>query len=159
KDCQHLRVAFLECGIGIAWFSCAREFFNAVMGIVVGHFNGYVCRKVHQCDISDTNTWLQILKPKPEFVIPDWPEDKDLKWYPKWMGMLGDWGYGKDFDGSGSHLIQVLQGTFPFQAIQIMAWEVELPWAGPFTGHSIQHDLEVIMWLVWVLCINLDGPF
>ncbi|KAI6009147.1 hypothetical protein EDC04DRAFT_2906703 [Pisolithus marmoratus] len=123
EDCQHLRAAFLECGIGITWFSCVREFFNVVMGVVVGHFNGY----------------LQILKPKPEFVIPDWPEGKDLKWQR---------------DNSC-----FVTGTFPFQAIQIMAWEAELPWAGLFMGHSIQHDLEAIMWLVWVLCINLDGPF
>ena len=36
KDCLHLRAAFAECGIGITWFSCAREFFNAMMGILVG---------------------------------------------------------------------------------------------------------------------------
>ena len=40
-----------------------------------------------------------------------------------------------------------------------MAWDAKLGWAGEFTGHSIQHDLEAFMWLMWVLCINLDGPF
>jgi len=34
----HSRAAFLECGIGISWFSCAREFFNAMMGALVGEF-------------------------------------------------------------------------------------------------------------------------
>ncbi|KAI6043432.1 hypothetical protein EDC04DRAFT_2600107 [Pisolithus marmoratus] len=92
----------------------------------------------------------------------NWPEDKDLKWYPKQTGMLGDWGYGEDF---GGHLSRQrddscsVTGTFPFQAMQIMAWEAKLPWAGWFMGHSMQHDLEAIMLQVWVLCINLDGPF
>jgi len=38
EDRLHLRAAFAECGIGIAWFSCAREFFNAMMGVLVGMF-------------------------------------------------------------------------------------------------------------------------
>ena len=38
EDRQHLRAAFAECGISIAWFSCAREFFNAIMGALVGKF-------------------------------------------------------------------------------------------------------------------------
>ena len=65
EDRLHLRAAFAECGIGITWFSCAREFFNAMMGALVGmfqrrqrvgpvliesfllgHFNGYVRRKL-----------------------------------------------------------------------------------------------------------------
>ena len=40
-----------------------------------------------------------------------------------------------------------------------MAWDAKLSWAGEFTGHSIQHDLEAFVWLMWVFCINLDGPF
>ena len=38
EDRLHLRAVFAECGIGIAWFSCAREFFNAMMGVLVGMF-------------------------------------------------------------------------------------------------------------------------
>jgi len=33
---QHSRAAFLECGIGITWFCCAREFFNTMMGALSG---------------------------------------------------------------------------------------------------------------------------
>ncbi|KAI6118939.1 hypothetical protein EDD16DRAFT_1584080, partial [Pisolithus croceorrhizus] len=162
EDRQHLRAAFAECGISITWFSCAREFFNAMMGAFVGHFNGYVRRKVLQCDISDTNVWMRIPKPEPEFIVPDWPKEKGPGWYPKRSGLLGDWGYGKDFDGNT--LAQrdnscVITGTYPFQATQLMAWEAGLVWAGPFTGHSVQHDLEAFVWLMWVLCVNLDGPF
>ena len=40
-----------------------------------------------------------------------------------------------------------------------MAWEGGLGWAGPFTGHSVQHDLEAFVWLMWMSCVNLDGPF
>ena len=58
-----------------------------------------------------------------------------------------------------AHLFQTLQDTFPFQAVQIMAWEAGLPWAGEFTGHSILHDLEALVWFMWVFCINMDGPF
>lgn len=54
---------------------------------------------------------------------------------------------------------QIQQGTFPFQAVQIMAQDAELPWAGEFMGHSVMHDLEVFVWFMWVFCINMDGPF
>jgi len=40
-----------------------------------------------------------------------------------------------------------------------MAWDAGLGWAGEFTGHTVQHDLESFVWLMWVLCVNLDGPF
>ena len=40
-----------------------------------------------------------------------------------------------------------------------MAWDAGLHWAGEFTGHSVQHDLEAVMWLMWVLCVNMDGPY
>lgn len=40
-----------------------------------------------------------------------------------------------------------------------MAWDANDDWAGEFTGHTVQHDLEAFVWLMWVLCINLDGPF
>lgn len=36
EDRLHLRAAFSKCGIGITWFLCAREFFNAMMGVLVG---------------------------------------------------------------------------------------------------------------------------
>ncbi|KAI6045517.1 hypothetical protein EDC04DRAFT_2559544, partial [Pisolithus marmoratus] len=161
KDHLHLRAAFTECGISITWFSCAREFFNTMMGAIVGHFNGYVCQKVLQYDISDTNIWMWIPKPELEFIVPDWLKDKGPCWYPKQMGLLGNWGYGKDFSSNPSVQRENLafQGTFPFQAMQLMAWEGGLHWAGPFTGHTVQHDLEVVVWLMWMLCINLDGPF
>ena len=38
EDRLHLRAVFGECGIGITWFSCAREFFNAMMAALVGMF-------------------------------------------------------------------------------------------------------------------------
>ncbi|KAI6097876.1 hypothetical protein F5141DRAFT_1011168, partial [Pisolithus sp. B1] len=144
EDRQHLRVAFAECGISIAWFSCAREFFNAMMGALVGHFDGYVRRKVLQCDISDTNVWMRIPRPEPEFIVPDWPKDKGPGWYPKRTGLLGDWGYGKDVDSNTS-------------AQRDDSCVIAV--SGPFTGHSVQHDLEAFVWLMWVLCTNLDGPF
>ena len=40
-----------------------------------------------------------------------------------------------------------------------MAWDANDDWAGEFTGHNVQHDLEAFVWLMWVLCVNLDGPF
>ena len=40
-----------------------------------------------------------------------------------------------------------------------MAWEAKLWWAGEFTGHSVQHDLEALVWCMWVFCVNMDGPF
>ncbi|KAI6043242.1 hypothetical protein EDC04DRAFT_2542961, partial [Pisolithus marmoratus] len=161
EDHLHLRATFTECGISIAWFLCAREFFNTMMGEIVGHFNGYVHQKVLQCNISDTNVWMQIPKPEPEFIVPDWLKDKGPGWYPNQMGLLGNWGYGKHFSSNPSAQRDnlSLQGTFPFQATQLMAWEGGLDWAGPFKGHSIQHDLEAVIWLMWILCINLDGPF
>ena len=33
---QHIRVLFYTCAIPITWFSCIREFFHAVMGVLVG---------------------------------------------------------------------------------------------------------------------------
>ncbi|KIM61136.1 hypothetical protein SCLCIDRAFT_95426, partial [Scleroderma citrinum Foug A] len=162
ENCLHSRATLFECGIGITWFSCAREFFNVMMGALVGHFNGFVRRKVLQCDISDTNVWMRIPSPEPEFVVPDLPSDKGLRWYPKRTGLLGDWGYAADVSGKTSSERDhscFITGTFPFQAQQIMAWDAKLGWAGEFTSHSIQHDLEAFVWLMWVLCINLDGPF
>ncbi|KAI5985601.1 hypothetical protein EDD15DRAFT_2175691, partial [Pisolithus albus] len=118
---------------------------------ITGHFNGYVHQKVLQCNISDTNIWMWIPKPEPEFIMLGWPEDKGPGWYPKQTGLLSDWGYSKDFS--------TFQSTFPFQAVQLMAWKAGLDWAGPFMGCSVQHGLEAVVWLMWVLCINLDGPF
>ncbi|KAI6013885.1 hypothetical protein EDC04DRAFT_2954083 [Pisolithus marmoratus] len=162
EDHLHLRAAFAGYGISITWFSCAREFFITMMGAIVGHFNGYIFQKVLQCDISDTHIWMQIPKPELEFIVPDWPKDKGPGWYPKWTGLLSDWGYGKDFSSNPSvqrDNLGVVMGTFPFQAMQLMAWEGGLHWAGPFTGHTIQHDLGAVVWLMWMSCINLDGPF
>ena len=119
EDRLHLRAGFRECGIGISWFSCAREFFNAIMGTLAGkylyhgneaaltrspgHYNGYVRRKMLQCDISDTNLWLRIPPhPTPETIVPDWPENKGPEWYPKRTGLLGDWGYGEDVSDKSS---------------------------------------------------------
>ncbi|KIM66654.1 hypothetical protein SCLCIDRAFT_110160, partial [Scleroderma citrinum Foug A] len=146
ENCLHSRATFFECGIGITWFSCAREFFNAMMGALVGHFNGFVHRKVLQCDISDTNIWTCIPSPEPEFVVRNWPSDKGPRWYPKWMGLLGDWGYAMDVSGKTSSK----RDHSCFITVSIIH---------KFTSHSIQHDLEAFVWLMWVLCINLDGPF
>lgn len=33
-----MRATFAECEISIVWFSCAREFSNAIMGVLVGKF-------------------------------------------------------------------------------------------------------------------------
>ncbi|KIM54100.1 hypothetical protein SCLCIDRAFT_31353 [Scleroderma citrinum Foug A] len=161
ENCLHSRATFFECRIGISWFSCAREFFNAMMGALVGHFNGYTRRKMLQCDISNTNVWMQIPEPEPEFVVPDWPKDKGPHWYPKWTGLLSDWGYAADVRGKLSRRDNscFIMGTFPFQVQQIMSWDAGLGWAGEFTWHTVQHDLESFVWLMWVLCINLDGPF
>ncbi|KAI6012231.1 hypothetical protein EDC04DRAFT_3094469 [Pisolithus marmoratus] len=127
----------------------------------VALLNGLV-EKVLQCDISDTSVWMRVPEPDPEFIVPDWPKDKRSGWYPKRTGLLGDWGYGEDFNSNTSAQRDnsyVITGIFPFQATQLMAWEGGLDWAGPFTGHSVQHDLEAFAWLMWTLCINLDGPF
>ncbi|KIM63736.1 hypothetical protein SCLCIDRAFT_91712, partial [Scleroderma citrinum Foug A] len=152
EDQLHLRAVFAECGIGIAWFSCAREFFNAMMGILVGHFNGYIQRKVLQSDISNMNIWLQIPKPELEYVVPDWPEDKGPDWYLRQTGLLGDWGYGMDCsDGMSRQRDNSCSANHGMEA--------GLPWAGEFMGHSILHDLEALVWFMWVFCINMDGPF
>ncbi|KAI5983039.1 hypothetical protein EDD15DRAFT_2179657, partial [Pisolithus albus] len=126
---------------------------------ITGHFNGYIHQKVLQCNISDTNIWMWIPKPEPEFIMLDWPEDKGPGWYPKQTGLLSDWGYSKDFSSNASAQRDSLcVSTFPSQAMQLMALEAGLDWAGPF-GHSVLHGLEAVVWLMWVLCINLDGPF
>ena len=44
EDCLHVRVVFAECGIGISWFSCAHEFFNAMMGALVGTYHAMVMK-------------------------------------------------------------------------------------------------------------------
>ncbi|KAI6169951.1 hypothetical protein EDD17DRAFT_1749148 [Pisolithus thermaeus] len=136
EDRQHLRVAFAECGISIAWFSCAREFFNAMMGAVGTSTDTFVGRCC-TCDISDTNVWMRIPRPEPEFIVPDWPKDKGPGWYSKRTGLLGDWGYGKDVDSNTSAQRDdscVIAGTYPFQATQLMAWEAGLDWAGTVYG-------------------------
>ena len=40
-----------------------------------------------------------------------------------------------------------------------MAWDANDDWSGEFTGHTVQHDLEALVWLMWVLCVKLDGLF
>ena len=57
---------------------------------MLGHFNGYIQRKVLQSDVSDMNVWLWIPKLELEYVVPDWPEDKGPDLYPRQTGLLGD---------------------------------------------------------------------
>ena len=54
---QHSRAAFLECGIGITWFCCAREFFNAMMGAFSSEF---VCYNDELISISIDRTFQRL---------------------------------------------------------------------------------------------------
>ncbi|KAI6112918.1 hypothetical protein F5141DRAFT_1002968 [Pisolithus sp. B1] len=148
----HVRTTFHTCAVGITWFSCVREFFNGILGAVIGHRNAYLYRGVLHCDVSDTNIWMRVKKALPVFAVPDWPTDKPSDWYPKRSGMTGDWGFGRDKTLPASDDKVYLTGTFPFQAAVLLS---------PLdtTVQGVHHDLESFFWVIWIICVNMIGPF
>ena len=122
---------------------------------------------VLHCDVSDTNLMYKVNKILPETVIPDWPVEKGT--YPRRAGMLGDWGYGADLRKENSvwqitvsvlnfciHIDlnhSTIQGTLPYMAVDFLSLE-----GGP-TQHTVHHDLESFFWALWILCINMNGPY
>ncbi|KAI5993338.1 hypothetical protein EDD15DRAFT_2167325, partial [Pisolithus albus] len=151
----HVRTTFHICAVGITWFSCVREFFNAILGAVIGmsrHRNGYLQRGVLHCDVSDTNIWMRIKKALPVFAVPEWPTDKPSDWYPKRSGMTGDWGFGRDKTLPASDEKVYLTGTFPYQAAELLS-------PSDTTVQGVHHDLESFFWLIWIICVNMNGPF
>lgn len=116
------------------------------------------------------NLWFRVESPGVEHVVPEWP--KEGKAYPKRAGMLGDWGYAEDLrisveERKGRITVSVLesrlrvhklmpfQGTFPFMASELLS-------KGGMKGnvtHRVDHDLESFFWVLWVICVNMDGPY
>ncbi|KAG9317528.1 hypothetical protein JVU11DRAFT_1734 [Chiua virens] len=136
------------CGTSLVWFSCRRELVNAMMGALAGHFNGLRMDLLH-CDVSDGNVWIEVEGPEANYVVPDWPKEEYA--HPKRAGMLGDWGYAADLREKGSEPGRIA-GTFPFMAAELLSDKPDLQ-------HTIQHDLESFFWLLWITCVNLNGPF
>ncbi|KAG6369163.1 hypothetical protein JVT61DRAFT_1391 [Boletus reticuloceps] len=177
---RHLRTAFNECTMGISWFSCAREFIDCFAGAVLAHALGYHKQAVLHCDISDTNVWVVLRMVKPSLnhdrtednaslwtsafldaVAPCKPADAGDDWYPKRCGMLGDWGFAQDLsltpDAESS---RCLTGTFPFQAIRILkARQGSTDDTDKLPFHPVHQDLESFFWVLWILCVNIGGPF
>lgn len=44
-----------------------------------------------------------------------------------------------------------LEGTFPFQSAELLQ--------GDQATHRLNHDLEALFWVVWIICVNVNGPF
>ncbi|KAF8123969.1 hypothetical protein EV363DRAFT_1133515, partial [Boletus edulis] len=139
-------ILYRTCGTSIVWFSCRRELLDGFLGGLAGHFNGLMLNVMH-CDISDTNLMFKVDKISLETVIPDWPVEKGT--YPKRAGMLGDWGYGADLKKENS--VRRITGTLPFMAADFLS-------GGP-TQHAVRHDLESFFWALWIICVNMNGPY
>lgn len=46
----------------------------------------------------------------------------------------------------------MFKGTFPFQAAELLQPKVHV-------SHKLNHDLEAFFWVIWIICVNIDGPF
>ncbi|KAF9219085.1 hypothetical protein BS17DRAFT_672814, partial [Gyrodon lividus] len=152
----HVRTAFETCAVGITWFSCVREFLNAIIGAILAYQSAYEQRGILHCDISDTNIWIHIKKAVPEEAVPDWPTNAPSKWYSRCPGMAGDWGFTQDKNTKPTpDTVRFLTGTFPFQACEIINVydEEKAP------DHHVHHDLESFFWVVWLICLNVSGPY
>ena len=175
-------ILYRTCGTSIVWFSCKRELLDGFLGglagklffvvlvdntdRVVGHFNALMLNVLH-CDVRDSNLMFKVDKISPKTIIPDWPVEKGT--YPKCAGMLGDWGYGADI--KKENLVQqiivsklnfyihidlnrsTIQDTLPYMAADFLSS------AGGPTQHAVHHDLESFFWALWVICVNMNGPY
>ncbi|EGO30494.1 hypothetical protein SERLADRAFT_432062 [Serpula lacrymans var. lacrymans S7.9] len=88
EDHTHHCMAMKTVGVELGWFSCVREMLG---GIIVSGYtsfqNSYLrCGLIH-CDVSDSNSWLQV---KAALAIPDWPVNVKNDWHPQHPGVLGD---------------------------------------------------------------------
>ncbi|KIM55520.1 hypothetical protein SCLCIDRAFT_95581, partial [Scleroderma citrinum Foug A] len=143
------------CAIPITWFSCTRELFHAAMGVLVGHYNGYKRREILHSNLSDSNIWMRIEAANSACTVPEWQEMEDLSWYPWRSGILGDWGLRQDVSSTSktrSNDDGFITGTFPFQAAELIQPPVQVP-------HRLNHDLEAFFWVIWIICVNVNGPF
>ncbi|KAI6016171.1 hypothetical protein PISMIDRAFT_24656 [Pisolithus microcarpus 441] len=102
----HVQSTFHICVVRITWFSCIREFFNAILGAVI----------VFSIEMND----------------------RLLIWEGQNLASIDDKVY--------------LMGTFPYQAVELL-----LP--SDTTVQGVHHDLESSFWLIWIICINMMGPF
>lgn len=125
--------------------------------------------QILHCDVSDFNFMFNVQDASPEAVVPNWPEGEGV--YPKRPGMLGDWGYAADLAGSPvirritvstcyslifakfQSFAHRMQGTFPYMATDFLSPEKKN------THHTVHHDLESFFWILWIVCINMNGPF
>ncbi|KIM56418.1 hypothetical protein SCLCIDRAFT_92238, partial [Scleroderma citrinum Foug A] len=154
---RHIWVSFKICAVPITWFSCVREFFNAIMGILVGkkcHYNGWKRRQVLHSDLSNSNAWMCIQSASSINAVPDWPPETDCNDYPQQPGMLGDWGMGQDISPGAKASCNhpgFITGTFPFQSAELLQ--------GDQATHRLNHDLEALFWVVWIICVNVNRPF
>ncbi|KAN0101347.1 hypothetical protein V8E55_001331, partial [Tylopilus felleus] len=154
---RYIGVVSRTCGAPLVWFSCRRELADGLMGGLIAHFNG-LRKDILHCDVSEMNLWFRVESPGVEHVVPEWP--KEGKAYPKRAGMLGDWGYAEDLlsvleSRLRVHKLMPFQGTFPFMASELLS-------KGGMKGnvtHRVDHDLESFFWVLWVICVNMDGPY
>ena len=47
------------------------------------------------------------------------------------------------------------QGTFPFMASELLSSKGR---NGKII-HQVHHDLESFFWVLWIICVNMDGPY
>ncbi|KAG6377134.1 hypothetical protein JVT61DRAFT_1185 [Boletus reticuloceps] len=146
---KHVQLVYETVGTPIVWFSCRREFLNAVMGATIALFNG-TRKNVLHCDATDTNVMMVVKDLDPEHVVPDWPIGAGE--YPKRAGLLFDWGHAVDQSSEAVYSTGGVTGTFSFTAAEFLQTEYA-------TNHEIYHDLESLFWIMFVTSVNLEGPF
>ncbi|KAG6376022.1 hypothetical protein JVT61DRAFT_1984 [Boletus reticuloceps] len=151
----HVHTLSKTCGVPLSWFPCHRGFLGGMMCVVTGHFNGKLKGLLHS-DISEPNIWICVNDPEnANDVIPEWPADSTL--YPKHPVVLGDWGMAEDRspDTKVKNNAGGMTGTFPFLATELMSEEGI---KGNITHHT-HHDLEAMFWVMWIVSINMIGPY
>ncbi|KAH0825666.1 hypothetical protein J3R83DRAFT_11708, partial [Lanmaoa asiatica] len=151
---KRITTVSLTVGVPIALFSCRRELYNGVMGaICVGHYHGLRLKLLH-CDVSENNLMLRVAKLEEKDAVPDWPDHG----YIKRAGVLGDWGSAldncPDLDPACSKK-GFVTGTFPFIATELLSYDG----SRGLIAHQSHHDLESFFWILWMICINYNGPY
>ncbi|KAG1732832.1 hypothetical protein EDB19DRAFT_1601479, partial [Suillus lakei] len=139
-------------------FSCRRELLHYILGALLGKRIPYRHGIIHQ-DTSDSNVWMWIPQINEQFAVPEWIKEQDGKthfrmvavnpeWFPRRPGVAGDFGLALDMLESKSTANGVVTtGTFHFGT----SMENEAP--------GVTHDLEVYIYLIWLIGVNFKGPY
>ncbi|KAG1838857.1 hypothetical protein DFJ58DRAFT_845900 [Suillus subalutaceus] len=142
-DCDiwiHYCTVFHTPVVKCTWFSCRYS--------LQGHLEA--CRRgIMYRNISNSNIWFWVPQTnphgKPHFATLEVP----TPWFPKHTGMTRDFGLGLNLlDKDGTANAVTITGTFPFGTM-----------ADSNEALHMTHNLELYIFLLWVIDINLKDLY